>query len=150
MNSLKDLPITAKIGLVVGAGLLGFYIFKKIQKGTAMLPPVFPLPTGGGGMPIVSYNPSGQPTYWNPAPISTELFNVMDGLFTLSDEKSAAFLRLAELPTPDMVVAVYNHFNTNYGEGETLTQWINDEYYYDWTTDGKSLALAKLSSLGLP
>ena len=30
MNSLKDLPITAKIGLIVGAGILGFIIYKKI------------------------------------------------------------------------------------------------------------------------
>jgi len=150
MSSLKDLPITAKIGLVVGAGLLGFYIFKKIKKGTAMLPPVFPLPTGGGGMPIVSYNPTGQPTYWNPAPLSAELFDVMDGLFTGEGIKSAVFLKFAELPTSDMCVAVYNHFNTNFGKGETLTQWINDEYNYNWLSSEKDLALAKLQALGLP
>jgi hypothetical protein len=150
MNSLKDLPITAKIGLVVGAGILGFIIYKKIKKKTAMLPPVFELPTGGGGMPVVSYNPQGQPTFWNPAPLSAELFDVMDGLFTGEGTKSAVFLKFAELPTNDMAVAVYNHFNTNFGEGETLTQWINDEWNYNWLSSEKDLALAKLKSLGLP
>ena len=150
MSSLKDLPITAKIGIVVGTGILGFIIYKKIKKKTAMLPPVFELPTGGGGMPVVSYNTQGEPTFWNPAPLSAELFDVMDGLFTLDGTKSSVFLKFAQLPTPDMAVAVYNHFNTNYGEGETLTQWINDEYYYNYFGTGKSLALAKLQSLGLP
>ena len=150
MSSLKDLPITAKIGIVVGVGVLGFFVYKKFKKKLAMLPPVFPLPTGGGGMPIVSYNPTGEPTYWNPAPLSAELFDVMDGLFTLSGTKNDLFLKFAQLPTNDMVVAVYNHFNQNYGDGETLTQWINDEYYYSYLEDGKSLALAKLQSLGLP
>jgi len=115
-----------------------------------MLPPVFPLPTGGGGMPVVSYNPQGNPTFWNPAPLSAELFNVMDGLFTFSGTKNDVFLKFAQLPTNDMAVAVYNHFNQNYGDGETLTQWIKDEYWVDFLAEGKSLALAKLQALGLP
>ena len=49
-----------------------------------------------------------------------------------------------------MVVAVYNTFNETYGNGDTLTQWINDEYWTDFAGDGKSLALQRLSSIGLP
>lgn len=150
MSALKDLPITAKIGIAVGVGVLGFFLFKKFKKKFAMLPPVFPLPTGGGGMPIVSYDDKGLPTFWNPAPLSTELFDVMDGLFTLSGTKNDVFLKFAQLPTNDMAVAVYNHYNQNFGDGETLTQWINDEYWYDYLGDGKQLALAKLQALGLP
>ena len=150
MSALKNLPVTAKIGIVVGVGVLGFFLYKKIKKKLAMLPPVFPLPTGGGGMPVVSYNPQGEPTFWNPAPLSTELFEVMDGLFTLSGTKNDVFLKFAQLPTNDMAVAVYNNFNQNFGGGETLTQWINDEYWVDFLAEGKSLALAKLQALGLP
>tara|TARA_R110000868_G_scaffold107789_1_gene294800 strand:+ start:289 stop:741 length:453 start_codon:yes stop_codon:yes gene_type:complete len=150
MSSLKDLPITAKIGLTIGVGVLGFFLYKKLKKKLAFLPPVFPLPTNGGGMPIVSYNTQGEPTYWNPATISTELFNAMDGLFTLSGTKNDIFLKFAQLPTGDMATAVYNHYNQNFGKGETLTQWINDEYWYDYLGNGKQLALAKLQALGLP
>jgi hypothetical protein len=150
MSALKNLPVTAKIGIVVGVGVLGFFLYKKIKKKLAMLPPVFPLPTGGGGMPVVSYNTQGEPTFWNPAPLSNELFNVMDGLFTLSGTKNDVFLKFAQLPTNDMAVAVYNNFNQNFGGGETLTQWINDEYWVDFLAEGKSLALAKLQALGLP
>ena len=150
MNSLKDLPITAKIGLFVGAGILGFIIYKKVKKKLNVLPQTFPLPTGGGGMPVVSYNTQGEPTFWNPEPLAKELFDIMDGLFTLTGTKDTIFLKFANLPTPDMATAVYNQFNKNYGEGETLTQWINDEYYYDYLGDGKKLALAKLQALGLP
>ena len=150
MSALKNLPVTAKIGIVVGVGVLGFFLYKKIKKKLAMLPPVFPLPTGGGGMPVVSYNTQGEPTFWNPAPLSNELFNVMDGLFTLSGTKNDVFLKFAQLPTNDMAVAVYNNFNQNVGGGETLTQWINDEYWVDFLAEGKSLALAKLQALGLP
>ena len=150
MNVLKNLPITAKIGIAVGIGVLGFFIYKKVKKKLAFLPPVFPLPTGGGGMPVVSYDDKGKPTFWNPAPLSTELFDVMDGLFTNEFTKSAVWLKFAELPTPDMQVSVYNHFNTNFGKGKTLTQWINEEYSYNWFGSEKELALAKLSSLGLP
>ena len=150
MSALKNLPVTAKIGIVVGVGVLGFFLYKKIKKKFAMLPAVFPLPAGGGGMPVVSYNTQGEPTFWNPATISTELYNVMDGLFTLTGTKNDTFLKFAQLPTGDMATAVYNHFNQNFGKGETLTQWINDEYYYDYFGEGKQLALAKLQALGLP
>lgn len=150
MSALKNLPITAKIGIVAGVGILGFFLYKKIKKKFAMLPPTFPLPANGGGMPIVSYNPQGEPTFWNPATISTELFDAMDGLFTLSGTKNEIFLKFAQLPTGDMAVSVYNHFNQNFGKGQTLTQWINDEYWYDYFGNGKELALAKLQALGLP
>jgi len=150
MSSLKDLPITAKIGLVVGAGILGFIIYKKIKKKMNVLPQTFPLPTGGGGMPVVSYNPQGQPTFWNPEPLAKELFDVMDGLFTFTGTKDAVFLKFAQLPSGDMATSVYNQYNKNYGGGETLTQWINDELYYDYFGQGKQLALAKLAALGLP
>jgi len=150
MSSLKDLPITAKIGLFVGAGILGFIIYKKIKKKMNVLPQTFPLPTGGGGMPVVSYNPQGQPTFWNPEPLAKELFDVMDGLFTLSSTKDVKLYEFANLPTPDMATAVYNQFNKNYGDGETLTQWINDEWFTPAGSEAKNLALAKLQSLGLP
>lgn len=29
MSALKNLPVTAKIGIVVGVGVLGFFLYKK-------------------------------------------------------------------------------------------------------------------------
>jgi len=150
MSAFKKLPVTAKIGIVVGVGVLGFFLYKKIKKKLAFLPPVFPLPTGGGGMPVVSYDDKGVPTFWNPAPLSTELYDVMDGVLSTAPNKDKAWAKFSNLPTPDMQVSVYNHFNKNFGDGETLTQWINDERLYDYFSGGKEIILAKLSSLGLP
>jgi hypothetical protein len=150
MSSLKDLPITTKIALAAAGAIAGYFIYKKIKKNFAMLPPVFPLPTGGGGMPVVSYDDKGQPTFWNPAPLSNELFDVMDGYFSTAPNKDKAWAKFTNLPTSDMQVSVYNHFNKNFGNGETLTQWINDENLYDYFSGGKEIILSKLSSLGLP
>ena len=150
MSRLKELPITTKIALAAAGAIAGYFIYKKIKKNFAMLPPVFPLPTGGGGMPVVSYDDKGQPTFWNPAPLSNELFDVMDGYFSTAPNKDKAWAKFTNLPTSDMQVSVYNHFNKNFGNGETLTQWINDENLYDYFSGGKEIILSKLSSLGLP
>ncbi|MFD2581503.1 hypothetical protein ACFSR6_03315 [Pedobacter vanadiisoli] len=87
---------------------------------------------------------------FNPNILAEELFNVMDGLFTLSGTKDAAFRKLYELPTDNMVIAVYNAFNSKYGsKGDgSLTKWINDEYYYD-AFGYKNKVLARLKSLRL-
>lgn len=148
-NLWETLPAVAKIAIIGGAGIALFFISRRIIKNFKK-PPKFDLPQGGGGIPVVTYTPTGQPVQWNPQPLAAELFNVMDGLFTLSGTKDAAWLKLAQLPSNDMVVAVYNEFNSQYGNGDTLTQWINDEYWTDVGGDGKSLALQRLSSIGLP
>jgi len=70
---------------------------------------------------------------------------------TLSGTKDAVWKRLYDLPTDDMVVAVYSAFNQKYfnkGKG-TLTQWIRDEWYYDYTTGVKEKALDRLAKLKL-
>lgn len=145
----NELPTIAKVAIIGGVGIGLYFLTKRIIKNLNK-PPVFDLPQGGGGIPVVSYTPTGQPIQWNPQPLAAELFDVMDGLFTLSGTKDATWLKLAQLPSNDMVVAVYNTFNQTYGNGDTLTQWINDEYWTDFAGDGKSLALQRLSSIGLP
>lgn len=92
------------------------------------------------------------PSGWRPEPLADELHDAMSGLFTLSGTKTKAWEKLYTLPTNDMVRAVYNAFNTKYfGEGKgTLTQWIRDEYYHDFTSGIKNQVLNRLSLLNLP
>ena len=113
-------------------------------------PAPIPLPAGGAGIPTTGYNAQGQPIAWSPQPLSNELYSAMNGLGTFSGTKDEAWSKLAQLPTPDMVTAVYNDFNNRYGNGETLTQWIRNEVYYDYLTGVRDATLAKLALLGLP
>jgi hypothetical protein len=137
-------PIGKTIIVLGSAGLLFFGIRKLIKK-----PKKIPLPQGGSGLPVVGTTTDGSPVYWNPDNIASKLFNVMDGLFTMSGTKDEVFLQFGQLPSNDMIVSVYNLFNSKYGKGDTLTQWINDEYWTDWAGTGKDLALSRLEQLNL-
>ncbi|TKB96850.1 hypothetical protein [Pedobacter cryophilus] len=97
------------------------------------------------------YGSAGIPKGFNPNILADTLHEVMSDLFTLTGTKDKAWNQLVNLQTDDMVIAVYNAFNDKYGaEGEgTLTQWINDEKYYDFSTGVKTKALNKLRSLRL-
>lgn len=88
---------------------------------------------------------------FNPNILAEELFNAMDGFFSLSGTKDAAWRKLYELPTNNMVIAVYNAFNQKYGsKGKgSLTQWIADENYYDYLTGMKAKVLNRLQNLRL-
>lgn len=103
--------------------------------------------------PKVNYPKGGEdiPASWSPEPLVKELHNAMDGLFTLSTTKDAAWKKLRDLPTDEMVIATYDVYNQRYfkdGKG-TLVQWIDDEYYYDPTTGIKASTLARLRNLNL-
>ena len=140
-----DLPPLVKGAILLGGGFIVYRGIKKIIN----QPDPIKLPQGGAGLPVVGNTTTGAPVFWNPATLSKDLHAVMSGLFTLSGTKDQVWTKLGELPSGDMVTAVYNHFNTNYGEGETLTDWIKAELWYDITGSGKDLALARLASLNL-
>jgi hypothetical protein len=112
-------------------------------------PTIASLPQGSKGLPVVSYTPSGSAVLWNPSPLASELNDAMSGLFTPSGTKDAVWTKLAELPTDDMLTAVYNEFNKKFGNGDTLAQWIRDEYWTDITGSGKQLALNRLAKANL-
>lgn len=141
----QSLPGWGKVLIVTGGGYLAYHGIKKIIK----KPPPKNLPQGGNGLPVVSYSNTGAPVFWNPQPLAKGLHDVMAGLFTLSGTKDEQWTKLAELPSDDMVVSVYNYFNKNYGEGETLTAWIKAENWYDIFGSGRDLALNRLQSLQL-
>ena len=111
--------------------------------------PAAQLPAGGAGIPTVGYTQTGQAIAWDPKPMSDQLYNAMSGLFTTSGTKDEAWTALIQLPTNDMLTAVYNQFNKDHGNGTTLTAWIDDEYYYDYFTGVKVQALNKLRGAGL-
>ncbi|MBK0383531.1 hypothetical protein I5M32_11240 [Pedobacter sp. SD-b] len=91
------------------------------------------------------------PKGFNPNILADKLYDVMDGFFTASGTKDAAWLELYQLATDDMVVAVYNAFNEKYGikRNGSLTQWIRDEKYFDPLSGVKTKALNRLSQLRL-
>lgn len=130
----------------IGAG--AYFLYKAV-KWIRNRPTTYNLPAGGAGIPTTGYTPTGQPIAWNPKPLSDQLFNAMSGLFTTSGTKDEAWKALINLPTNDMLTAVYNQFNTDHGEGETLTTWIDSEYYYDYFTGVKDQALSRLRAAGL-
>lgn len=80
--------------------------------------------------------------------VSKELFDTMDGGFTTSGDKDKAWQGMISLPD-SQVRAVYAYFNFRYGQGDTLTQWIKDEKYYDYLSGIKQLAIDRLEKLGL-
>lgn len=90
------------------------------------------------------------PTGWKAEPLREELFNVMDGVFTLASTKDETFQKYLSLPTDDMFVAVYNVFNQkffNKGKG-TLRIWINDEsntVVFDSTIDDLNVRFDRLN-----
>lgn len=91
------------------------------------------------------------PAGWSPMPLVEELHDVMAGFFTSPGAKNEAWEKLYNLPTGDMIRAVYKAFNEKYfrdGYG-TLTQWIRDENHYAYLSSVKQKTLEKLSSLGL-
>ena len=103
--------------------------------------------------PKVTYPEGGNaiPEGWSPLPLVSELHDAMDGLFTLMGTKDAAWTKLRDLPTDEMVIAVYDTYNQKYfrdGNG-TLTQWIRDEKYADPLTGVKESTLARLQNLDL-
>jgi len=142
-NLWNKLPWFVQLAIIGGGGLIAYKGIKKLLE----QPPKVTLPTGGAGLPVTGYDPSGNPQIWSPRPLSTELYDTMNGLDWTSS-KEEAWGKLLNLPTNDMVVSVYNDFNSQYGGGETLTQWINDEYGSIFTSN-KPAVLQRLNQLGL-
>lgn len=126
--------------IVVIVLIIGGYLLYRAGKKNAT-PPQVQYPQGGNGIP----------PGWSPEPLIEELHDVMDGLFTLSGTKDEAWKKLRDLASPDMITAVYNGFNQRYFKEDkgTLTQWIRDEKWIDWTSGVKDSTLAKLASLNL-
>ncbi len=135
-SSYKPVIITVVIIIVIGLAI--FFWGKKRGKEKAQ-------------GPQASY-PKGAiniPKDWNAEPLAIELHDVMSGLFTLTGTKDAAWNKLNQLGTDDMVVAVYNAFNQKYYDEkkETLTDWIKKEDYYDYFSGVKDKTLALLARL---
>ena len=75
-------------------------------------------------------NGQGIPTGWSPDPLVKKLHDGMDGFGSWDlpgSMRVEAWNELADLQTPDMVVAVNNRFNQLHGADETLYEWIDSE-----------------------
>lgn len=140
-SQFTKLPSLLQIAIIGGAAFAVYKGIKMIRK----IPTMKPLPTAGQGIPATGYDSTGNPIPWSPKLISDELFSALDGLFTPPHIKLAAVSKLVQLPTPDMLTALYNDFNSRYGDGDTLTQWIKDELPFP----GQPEAINKLQSIGL-
>jgi hypothetical protein len=143
LKKVEQLPLPVQIALLAGAG---FALYKGLNYILKRAPVIAPLPTGGAGIPATGFDAQGQPVAWSPEPLAASLYNELSGpSLVISPSKTAVMIQLVSLPTADMIAAVYNTFNIKYGDGETLTQWIADE----WTFPGQAQALTKLRGLGL-
>ncbi len=142
----NGLPAPLKIGVAVGGVYVGYRTVKFFRGRIAHVP----LPTGGMGIPVTGYTPSGTPIPWNPAPIVEANFSAMSGLGTFSGTKDDAWNLIIQLPSVDMLTATYNAFNADSrANGDSLTQWIRDENYYDYFSGVKEAVLNKLTAAGL-
>jgi hypothetical protein len=133
------LQIRIAIAVMVALILLAWYFYRSGKRSATG--PVVDFPKGNAEIPAG----------WNPTALADELHDVMDGGATATGTKDDAWRKLADLPTDDMVKAVYSAFNQKYfGEGNgTLTQWIRDERWYDFFSGIKDRALGRLTKLSL-
>ncbi|MBC8051878.1 MAG: hypothetical protein H7Y13_02320 [Sphingobacteriaceae bacterium] len=136
IQQYKALIISAALFIAILA-----FVYLKGKKAGKILIPDAPYIHGKEGLP----------KGFNPNILADKLYEVMSGFFTMSGYKDEAWKQLIDLSTDDMVIAVYNAFNDKYGnKGKgSLTQWISDEYYYDFVTNYKNKAVNRLKSLRL-
>lgn len=121
-DNIKDIVVPASIllGLGIIAGIVG-----KITGEDPPPPPPSPLPTSGDGLPNEWADGSVADLY------ARRMFEAMDGVQISNESFIERFDRLTEfvnLPTDDMFIAVNNRFNQAYGKGQSLREWINNEY----------------------
>lgn len=134
---------------IVAGGLVIWGGYKAVKALRSRITPK-PLPNAGQGIPVVGYTQTGQPVSWSPAKIVEDNFSAMTGLGTFSGTKDEAWKEIINLPSADMLTATYNAFNSDpRSGGETLTQWIDSEYYYDYFSGVKDQVLSKLRGAGL-
>ena len=86
-----------------------------------------PLPNSGSGIPQ-ERQADGTMASWSPTAIANELYSVMNSTWATGWDKQQAYSKAMAL-TPDQLTALYNDFNRRHGRGETLTQWIDDEWF---------------------
>ncbi|MDJ1494539.1 hypothetical protein QNI19_16460 [Cytophagaceae bacterium DM2B3-1] len=102
-----------------------------------------PLPNSGSGIPQVK-NPDGTTSSWSPKALADEIYSKLNGITTSGISKMNTLNKIMVL-TDDQCTALYNYFNKQYGKGETLTQWIEGE----WFMSAKDKIVTRLKSLGL-
>lgn len=136
---ISKIYIYVGIAIFIGIALIAWHYYRKGKKAAGGYQANYP--TGGNNIP-----PS-----WNPLPLVKELHDVMDSTFTFSGTKDEVWKKVLNLPTDDMIVSVYNVFNQNYSDENngTLTQWIKDEWNYDFISGVKENLLARLAKLNL-
>jgi len=114
--------IGLKGGLMIGLAFAALFVANKIfgKDDNGKPPPPKDLPDAGSGIP----------QGWSPRPLAQELYDTMSGIAwnpMIAIKRDAALLQLIGLQSDDMFVAVYNDFTQNFGGGDTLRQWIEDE-----------------------
>ena len=125
---------------VIAVGVAIYIYFKGKKDGKIYIPDA-PYINGANAIPAG----------WNPNILADRLYTVMNDTIVASGTKDAAWKELLGLATDDMIIAVYNTFNKKYatkGKG-SLTEWVNDEIYYDYLSGVKSKLYNKLKSLRL-
>lgn len=92
-----------------------FLVGKKLGKGNNPNPRKLP------------NNGSGIPDGWSAESIARQILDAFDGLFTSTSKKLFVLGNMQTL-TDDQLTAVYNRFNEAYGGGDSLYEWIAEEW----------------------
>lgn len=134
--------------LAIFAGFIGLLAFLKVAGFWDKIFEWFKGPKKKGPRKYTIINPDGTEDEFNPMPLATELYDTMSGILDWTEAKEGAWRKLYLLPKDSQVELVYNVFNYEYGNGNTLTQWILGEYGA-FVDSYKHKALDRLGQLGL-
>lgn len=134
----SDLKTWQKAAAIGGAGLVTFILYKGIQSVSGGNN-IKAAPVDYGQIPTL---PSG--FQWDPDPLAKELAEKLQGYnFYTYPEVTDKILKLNN----DQLRLLYNHYNSYYSEGETLTELIDGEWD-DWS-GSYARAVSKLRGQGL-
>ncbi len=149
MKLWNNLSAMGKVAVLALLLLIGYLIYKEVSGGS------------GGGNGSGSGSGGGGGKQWDPQPLASELYNSMDGMNTFSeigmwgtniswknDARTQPWSTLASLQTDDQVKAVHNAF-LDLSKGESLAQWIKDEWAAGEAEEAREDALDRLSEAGL-
>ena len=107
--------------------------------------------SGGKAKPVkakkLPNSGSGIPQGWNVDAYVQEFYDSFSGVFG-SQEKKLTILSKMEGMTDDQLTAMYNRFNQVHGDGDTLYDWINEEWTLAFTNHDERIT-QRMRDLGL-
>lgn len=149
MKQFNALPLSAKIAIYIVVGVVVLYIIYRIYKN-------FQAPVNAAYVPGAPV-----PIGWTPTTITDNLYDVIQGVFTLTSTKDDQF-NIFNALNDNQMIAVYNDWQNRYANTKSylfftmgsLTQAVSGEQtcYVEFGSNAcpKDVLLANLHRLQLP